>query len=879
MKVIKPLRLGVLTRPFEQDRKHYLSIAVVAFFPFDQPERLLPEVALWKLAAEVLGAEGVIDECMPKLTAEVLVAGSAFPRSPPQPSCRVRVRLGAVDRSFYVFGDRHWQLTGPTDPQPFEEMPLTWSRAFGGPSFARNPLGKGAEKVEGRQPLPNVESPKQLVGSPGDRPEPACPMSLDLGWPQRVSKSGTYDKRWLEERYPGFPADFDWSFFQVAQETQRLPAFLEGGETFVIENMHREEGELSGRLPRGRGRAVVVRSVEGREEVFDVATRIDTVWLFPNQRRGAVIHRGVVPIAEDDAADVLHVVGAYELPGAPRPLAHYQKALADRLSDKDALLAVLRDKDLLPELPPKGPHPDDELSDMERLLKTEHFLVDNARRGAARQLQEGNEKARALVAGTPAEKELGPLTDELPPRDPPPTLDDLPDIVEKAAREAKDAERVAREAKERAEAEARELCEQHGLDYEKVRADARERELKRKRRVRAGEELENLEATATLLENAGSDASELRASLADPKLLEKLTAYEAAANEGYRRTAHLREPTLADPDDYTREELELGAREGRAFTGRDLTRADLHDLDLRGVNLEAAFLERADLRGARLDGANLRGAVLAHADLTGASLVGADLGDANLGGATLDDARLDRASLERTILWGTIVRRASLAGARLAHAQLGEATLEEVDLSGAELSDLLLYKTRLHKTTLAGARLSKSVFVEGELVDVDLRRAKGEGIVFVQTRGERVRFDGAELPSVRFVKDCELPGASFVDARMKGANLRGTALAGADLTGALLDDADLSEADLTGARLDHLRADNALFIRTRLAQATVRDASLVQAILQKARVEGADFRRSNLFRADALQMRGDTKTSFQDAFVKRVRFTPEGRRG
>jgi len=106
MKVIKPLRLGILTKPFEKNLEHFLSISIIAYFPFDDPDRLLPEVALWKLAADVLGSEGVVDECMPKVAPEVLVAGSAYPRNPPQSRCKARIHLGPVDRSFAISGDR-----------------------------------------------------------------------------------------------------------------------------------------------------------------------------------------------------------------------------------------------------------------------------------------------------------------------------------------------------------------------------------------------------------------------------------------------------------------------------------------------------------------------------------------------------------------------------------------------------------------------------------------------------------------------------------------------------------------------------------------------------------------------------------------------------
>ncbi len=872
MKVIKPLRLGVLTKPFEKDLKFHLSISLVAFFPFDNPDRLLPDVALWKLAGEVLGAEAILDELMPKPKAELLVAGSAFPPNPPQPHCRVRVAMADVDRSLYVFGDRFWRTTSPTDPVPFSEMPLSWSKAFGGEGFALNPAGKGI-KAGAVHALPNVEDPKQLVLSPGDAPAPACMLSLDLASVARIAKAGTYDQSWLEQRYPGFPVDFDWSFFQVAQAEQRFGAFLRGGETFTVENMHREQPLLSSRLPRGRGRCLVVRKVDGQEQAFDVPTHIDTVWLFPNQMRGAVIHRAVIDVSEDDASDVLQLVGAYELPEAPRPFAHYQRALAERLDKKAALSAVLRDSDLLPELPPKGDQPDDEIGDMAQLLKTDGAMTANARRGAERQVDQANARFEQLAALKGQSKAA------LPPPAPPVGVEDLSELYDKAMEQAAEARQKADTETKAAEERARALCAQHGLDYEKMRADAKRSELERKRTFSARDQVERLASMATLFQNAGADASALRIQLHDRKFLEKLAKAERGANDAYRMSAHLMEPTLAEPDAYSRDELVTGAKAKQSFAGRDLTRADLSGLDLTGIDLEGAFLERANLRGAILDGANLRRALFAHADLSGARLSRTDLTDANLGGATLDDTLLPGSVLDGAILWETVLRRTVMQGAHLARTQLGLATLEDVDLSTADGSELTLIRTKLTRVKLVGAKLTKSVFVEGELVDVDFSRASCKGLVFVSSNGERVCFDHAELASVRFVKDCSFKGATFRGSQMPGANLRGAILTGCDFSGALLDRADFSEADLCGANLERAHANDALFIRTKLEQASLRQTDLVMAIMQKARVDGADFQGANLFRGDAMGMRGDAATSFRDAFVKRVRFTPVGRRG
>jgi hypothetical protein len=69
MKVIKPQRLGLLTRPFEVADGCRLSVGLLAFVGFDAPRALLSEVGLWKFAAQELG-ETPLDPGMHNTLAE-----------------------------------------------------------------------------------------------------------------------------------------------------------------------------------------------------------------------------------------------------------------------------------------------------------------------------------------------------------------------------------------------------------------------------------------------------------------------------------------------------------------------------------------------------------------------------------------------------------------------------------------------------------------------------------------------------------------------------------------------------------------------------------------------------------------------------------------
>lgn len=878
MKTLKPMRLGVLTRPFENERKYYLSIGVLVFFPFDDPDYLLPDIALWKLSASELGSEGILDECMPKSSAEVLLSAKAFPKNPPQGSCHVRFQMETTDRTLYIFGDRTWGFIHPSDPEPFESMPISYSRAFGGEGFALNPIGKGYASIQTPQgsirPLPNIEHPKQIIASPNDRPEPAGFMPLPITSPLRQQKVGTYDDAWLKERYPGFPADFDWTFFNVAPETQRFKGFLKGGESFVCENMHPEQSSIRSRLPTGIARCFLQFKGQDTKELREVSTKIDTLWLFPHAERGLVIYRGVVPVQEDDAADISHLMIAYEAQGKPKTKDHYQSVFQARIHF-DTAAAVLRDRDLLPELPKRPPCPE-EKTDMDGLISTNRLVLENARRGAQKRLDQVRTDIQRIIDEAPPgatipQPDLSLVPQTVPEMMSPPTLEEIPDLVEQAIKDAEEKRKEAMAKVAEAEAQARKLCSENNLNYDELVEKEKDRELRRRRRYSAQTHFDNFRELIQMAENAGADTSELRASLEDPELIKKFVDMEAKLNEAYAKIVHYLPPTLAEGDPILRSELEEGAAQGKTFAGRDFSNADFSGLNLQNIDFEGACLESAKLGGANLQGANLKYAILTRADLTGANLKGADMSHANLGSTILRNADASQAKLIKAVLSKADFQGARFAGADLCGADFMESHIEDADFSDAQLNDLVFFRPTLKRLNLTGASLSKASFIEGQFEDIDLSGAKAQGAIFIGISAQRIRFDGADLRSARLLKESAFPGASFIKARMEGFNARGCNLQGANLSDSDLSKADFSEANLQEANLCRVHANDAVFVRSDLRKAQVEESVFMQAILQKADVSGASFKDSNLFRADAMGMRGDKDTSFQGAFVKRVR--------
>lgn len=346
MKVLKDIEHGVLFSAFGLGGKWYFQAAVSLFFPLGAPDELLPEKELWQCAARWLPSGVLLDAGYPKPSGEFLAAGACFAPNGSAPAGRVAIRVGEISRELLVFGDRKW-VQGPAGPapgpaQPFSQMPLDWAHAFGGPGFAENPHGKGAQSVstpwgETIHPLPNVEDPTALIGAPTDTPAPASFLPVPYDTPSRRKLAGTYDDHWKRTRWPGFPDDLDTRFFNTASPGQILAqGFFRGAEPVVVEGMHPTRPVLEGRLPKKRVRVFLTRIPDPRKpqeaRFEEVPTRLETVWLFPAEERAAVLYRLAVETVDDEYSDIARLFVAVEDADAPpQSIEFYRDEQARRL--------------------------------------------------------------------------------------------------------------------------------------------------------------------------------------------------------------------------------------------------------------------------------------------------------------------------------------------------------------------------------------------------------------------------------------------------------------------------------------------------------------------------------------------------------------------
>lgn len=145
----------------------------------------------------------------------MLLAEVVAPEGETLTQTTVEMSVGGQTRTLAVFGDRAWDGDVISEPLPFERMPLTWERAYGGSGQIEidegafldvcdpiNVLGRGVDlsahaealarelvlppgypRFDSERRLPNLEDPRALIVDPSDKPRPVCwaPVPLEVG--------------------------------------------------------------------------------------------------------------------------------------------------------------------------------------------------------------------------------------------------------------------------------------------------------------------------------------------------------------------------------------------------------------------------------------------------------------------------------------------------------------------------------------------------------------------------------------------------------------------------------------------------------------------------------------------------------------------------
>jgi len=653
----------------------------------------------------------------PKVRADLLLVGHAYaPGGKPVVALPIAFQVGSWSKRIAVIGDRITKGISTSPPTPFVKMEISYENTFGGPGYSLNPLGKGY--VDEHLPdgtlirrLPNLEYPGKLLYDSSGKHEPASLASIPMTWKLRRSKAGTYGRKWLESRWPWYPEDLDWEFFNSAPPDQQLPLILRGDEKLSFENLHPVHPVFESRLPGIRVRCFFSEEGGFHPKLREIPMNLDTLWARPEEERLVLVWHGQSEIRARQLPEKGYLlIASEELQRPSRPLLHYERLLKDKIAEavnSPTPLLIIPGPPPAPEpppppevVPPKPPPPPLPPEALQLEAKIQQILQ-GIKPPVPPPLPPAPAdpiamaKKQAAAAGFKI-----PLEDPEPPpipKEPPPPLPAEPPARDRSWCQ----DRLARGEDLR------------GLDLSGV--DLSELDLAGvsfKESVLTGANLRKARLSGADLENAilaGADLSH-----AD---LKKARLSNADLNTALLIEADLQE-ALLDGADFSeaklpKARLTQAQAKGSRFAYAKLSESDLQDADLTGADLSCALLHGANLTGAKLQEASLEGAagsrmIAERADFTRVRAAGCNFGESKF-----------RNLIAPGSIWqGAQLFRADFSSAHLEKAQFGSAYLCQAKFNLANLK-----WARMDQAILRKAELLRINFLQGSFQQADLTRA------------------------------------------------------------------------------------------------------------------------------------------------------------
>ncbi|MGH7995888.1 MAG: DUF2169 family type VI secretion system accessory protein, partial [Opitutaceae bacterium] len=779
---------------------------------------------------------------------DLLLVGACHPPGgKPAATCPAVFRVGGSSKTVGVLGnrrwDRRWLASRATDPEPFTRMDLRYENSFGGSDHPANPVGKGFAEVSDASggkvwPLPNIEDPSRLIERPGSRPQPAGFGPLSRTWAMRRAKLGTYKGAYLKTRWPWFPEDFDWTYFNAAPPDQQLEGYLRGDERLEFENLHPTLARYESRLPGLRIRSFVNRAGgnSSAEALFsEIQMNLDTLWVDMESEKLVLVWRGWTAVSSEEHEEVLDFLVVSEpLTQAPAPVERYRREFI-------ALDAVSA-KPFEPEAPQAPPKKAEEADRAARAAESEA--------GRKRLQEEAQKRLQAQAAALNAHLGL----DQLPPEVRRQTLETQAKLIGRLS-ETDPVKSATDGGKEGLRASLAKL----GLDLDHLPPQTEKAQAEQTRFLAelgvspkngaADPALAKLGSViGALFAKAGLPPDNLEPAIAEArKLREKLGlgAEKPAAPEAAKEAVRL-----------TRESVKAKHAKHGSFEGLNLSGLDLSELDLKG----------ADLAGANLAGATLRKTNLGQANVSKANLTGSDLSEANLENGNAAQADFSGAKLRQTILKGTDLTQAKFVKADLSKAVLDGAVLESADLGGACLAGSSAGGALFPRANLTGANFRKALCAKADFSKATLNQADFEGANLAEASvqgatGHNLNLNGAILTKLRASGKSDLAGAKLVQTQGDGSIWREANLTGADLRYAQMEEAMFTSACLKQANLSAANLKFSRFNKASLREAKLLNMNLFQGSLEKADLTLADLSGSNLYEVEFLNAVLDRTTA------------------
>lgn len=809
-----------------------------------------------------------------KPTADVIVVADAHaPGGTPVTALEVGMAVGKRVKTLLVAGDHYWVEGRLTPFAPFTSMPISYTRAFGGPDFPRNPAGKG-RRVERDQrnrrfaAMPNIVRPGEGAGGPEAELDPAGFGPLSRMWPQRASgKAGTFDDTWKKTRHPWFPVDFDWSIYNCAPHDQRFEGYLRGDEPLAFKNLHPAHPLYRFTLPGIRPRVFFKELVDRQsgpppKEPRNTATAAEVTAPQADAPGTAAAKADAAPAdpiadASKKATESVQawtaklqaltspiVAGPVKLPVFDDPGPYRWREVALNL---DTVVVDLRAEKLTIVWRGLREIPSPRFEGVSDIYVTHEDL--GTEPASAKEHLAALEAMKDLLRHAFSEGMSDPeeVADEIERR-----TAQIPGLLDEAMAVGKHFDGIAEKVAEKPTAAATTPKGTGFTKAEVAAAQARSAPRSPPATLRpAPPGGVDPDAMGSLLGQLPADAKEL--ALADIAHLKAGGAPEAlpsklAAENIFPSTkaeimktldpakAELEEKLgplvggklLGDQYD-SRDDFVQAIRDGkdmRACTaiGLDLSYIDFSDLDFTNGNFYRTNFAGSILRNARL----------AHAKFTSCRLLRVDFS-----GSDLSNAQFTRAELGRNRFVGCTLAQTNLIGQNL----------KGMDFSGCRGAQAYLLEADLTDARFVGATLTYPVFAKAILRGTDFTDATLERGVFLTVDATGAIFTRATLDHACMGVRSIYAGASFMNARLNRVNLDIADLRGADFGGAVMRNALVNEVDARGTVFENADLADTTMEEARLIGASFVNANLLRTSFTRSDLQDADLSHGNLYNA------------------------------
>jgi uncharacterized protein YjbI with pentapeptide repeats len=663
-------------------------------------------------------------------------------------SCRITFKVGETEHALMVFGERYWEQNSEgfykiSDPDPFTELELCYENSFGGESYGSNPVGKGNwgdfDEVDKRHCfLPAIEAPGYLIRSIKDRPKPAGFGPLNNAWQQRMEKVGTYDDKWLEKRWPWFPEDFDWSYFNSAPEELQVSGYLNGDEDLYFENLHPEFSQYRSQLPGLKIRSFLhgQAGIDSDSTHFrEVPMNLDTLSVDMEKEQLVLVWRGVGEVISDELEGIENIFVFSEPLNTP-PVT------------RDAAYKLFQ-KQLAPEQEMKTPEPEAKIDVEAEITRDEAEMRDELKKaGLDPSMLDTPPSRKQMIAETRSMLKqqytaLGMNPSRADEWEPPPD----------------ESERMQKE-----------FMKEYGIEFPEFEVQEALTRTQCLDLIAQGESL------------AGKDLSGIDLSNLN---LQKID-FAGAIMVGSNLTGSDLSMSI-----FENANLSDGVLNNANMKGADLSASDLSHTQLIGANLTGAILSYANFENANLSDARMVGVVAERTVFIKADLSNANMSSANMLEADFSDSSMEKANLQKANLHAATMEGVKASDIDMREAVLTEANMsEESDFSRGCFVNVVAAESTwinaiLQGSNFSGAQLSMADFSSALMQRSDLWRAN---------------MPGARL-SMANLEDARLAQANLFQGSLEKANLIRADLRDANMYEVEFRDAVMFETLLDGANV------------------------------------------------------------------------------